>query len=281
MEITTRRAKSILTPQRSGFLTGQPYPFTHTLSAYTGCSFGLTTCGLYCYAQFMPNWLTLYKAKAWGQAVQVKENAAELLARRLERMRPKKRGKLRIFMSSTTDPYQSVEAKYKITRDCLEVFCRYDDLDLLLIQTRAPLAKRDFDLMAQIPYLWLSVTIETDDSVALQALRGGPSATKRLALVREAHQLNIKSQIAVSPCLPYTADFVSKLIASGAERVIVDNFVAGDGANGKRTARTEYATLRPAWKESEPSQQLFHALQIAGVDVSWSAAGFCGIPPRE
>ena len=281
MEITTRRAKSILTAQRSGFLTTPPYPFTHTLSAYTGCTFGLTTCGLYCYAQFMPNWLMSYKVDQWGQAVQVKENAAELLARRLERMRPEKRRKLRIFMSSTTDPYQSVEAKHQITRHCLEVFAQYDDLDLLVIQTRAPLAKRDFDLMTQIPYLWLSVTIETDDAAALKALRGGPSPAKRLALIHDAHQLKIKTQIAVSPCLPYTPDFVSAIIASRAQRVIVDNFVAGDGAKGKRTARTEYATLRPTWKEDDPSQQLFHALQSAAVDVSWSAAGFCGIPPRE
>ena len=56
MEITSKEAKSILTPQHSGLLTAGPYPFTHTLSGYVGCGFGQTTCGLYCYAQFLPNW---------------------------------------------------------------------------------------------------------------------------------------------------------------------------------------------------------------------------------
>ena len=52
MNVTTKAAKAILTKQNSGFLASAPYPFTHTLSAYTGCGFGQTTCGLYCYAQF-------------------------------------------------------------------------------------------------------------------------------------------------------------------------------------------------------------------------------------
>ena len=44
MLVTTGEAKSILTAQSGGFLASAPYPFTHTLSAYTGCGFGRTTC---------------------------------------------------------------------------------------------------------------------------------------------------------------------------------------------------------------------------------------------
>src|SRR6185437_1648682 len=56
MDVTLTQAHGILTPQRNGFLASGPYPFTHALSAYTGCAFGNTTCGMYCYAQFLPNW---------------------------------------------------------------------------------------------------------------------------------------------------------------------------------------------------------------------------------
>jgi hypothetical protein len=56
MVVTLGEAKSILTAQTTGFLASAPYPFTYTLYAYTGCGCGKTTCGLYCYAQFMPNW---------------------------------------------------------------------------------------------------------------------------------------------------------------------------------------------------------------------------------
>ena len=68
MEITLKEAKSILTPQHSGLLTAGPYPFTHTLSGYVGCGFGQTTCGLYCYAQFLPNWSFSGLTAPWGHA---------------------------------------------------------------------------------------------------------------------------------------------------------------------------------------------------------------------
>ena len=165
MEILLKEAKSILTPQRNGFLAARPYPFTHSLSGYVGCGFGQTTCGLYCYAQFLPNWHFRGFTAEWGHAVQVKTNAAQLLAKALSTMKPQVRQKLRIFMSSTTDPYQPVEREYQITRQCLEVFAGYDDLDLLVVQTRSPLAARDLSLLGKIPYACLSVTIETDDQI--------------------------------------------------------------------------------------------------------------------
>ena len=141
MHVSSREAQSILTPQRVGFLVSEPFPFTHTLSAYTGCGFGATTCGLYCYAQFMPNWQFAFADTVWGTAVQAKSNAPELLNAALQRMSSARRRRLRIFMSSTTDPYQPIEAQYQLTRRCLEVFAAYDDLDLLVIQTRSPLAR--------------------------------------------------------------------------------------------------------------------------------------------
>jgi len=54
-------------------------------------------------------------------------------------------------MSGATDPYQPIEREYRITQQCLEVFARILTLDLLLIQTRSPLAERDLPLILQIP----------------------------------------------------------------------------------------------------------------------------------
>jgi DNA repair photolyase len=174
-EIMTRDIKSILTEQKGGFLASPPYPFTHSLSPYTGCAFGKTACGSYCYAQFMPNWVNFKGNAEWGDAVSVKMNAAQVLEEALKKSQ--NRAAMRIFMASTTDPYQPLEKKYEITRQCLEVFAKYPDLDLLVIQTRSPLAARDFDLMKQIPYAWLSVTIETDDQAAINRLGGGPRSS--------------------------------------------------------------------------------------------------------
>jgi DNA repair photolyase len=280
MIVTLRQAKSILTAQTAGFLASAPYPFTHTLSAYTGCGFGRTTCGLYCYAQFMPNWTLHNEGQAWGDAVRVKANAPELLDQALRAMDAERRGRLRIFMSSTTDPYQPLEAAHQMTRQCLEVFARHPGLGLLVIQTRSPLARRDFDLIGRIPYAWLSVTVETDDQALLRSLRGGPQLARRLALVREAQLQGIQTQITVSPCMPYTEAFAATLAEAGAARVVVDTCVDGDGSGGQRTARSPYARAFAAWRETAPAEALFQKLVELGVDTGWSAAGFCGIPSR-
>ena len=126
--------KTILTPQKRCFLTAGERPYTHSLSWAIGCGFGSIYCGAYCYAQKLPNWLYAgAKVKAGARPLIIKENAPELLEAQLARARDR-RG-MRIFMSPVTDPYQPLERKLRLTRRCLDVFARYDDLDLLLIQT--------------------------------------------------------------------------------------------------------------------------------------------------
>lgn len=287
MEIRLKAVKSILTPQKGGLLIACAYPFTHTLSAYVGCGFGQTTCGLYCYAPFLPNWSFSGLSEPWGKAILVKENAPEALEQTLSRMKPAARQQLRIFMSSTTDPYQPIEQRYQLTRRCLEVFSRYPDLDLLLIQTRSPLAGRDLDLMLKIPYAWLSVTIETDDQSYLKSLRGGPPLEKRWQLIRTASEAGLHAQIAVSPCLRYTSieQFASRLLASGAQRLIVDSFTAGDGSGGRRTSASPFARIEPHWADTSHAQALYAYLRehapAYNIAVGWSSQGFCSIPPRQ
>ena len=286
MEILLKEAKSILTPQRNGFLAARPYPFTHSLSGYLGCGFGQTTCGLYCYAQFLPNWHFRGFSAEWGHAVQVKTNAAQLLAKALSTMKPQVRHKLRIFMSSTTDPYQPVEREYQITRQCLEVFADYDDLDLLVVQKRSPLAARDLSLLGKIPYACLSVTIETDDQIYLKRLKGGPPLEKRWELIRESRACGISTQITVSPCLRYSGieNFGQRLLRSGANRLIVDSVTDGDGSGGERTARSPFAQAEPDWEDTDHAHRLYRYLEeyAGGTDIAlgWSIAGFCGITPH-
>lgn len=280
--IHTRPVKPILTPQRGGFLASGALPFTHSLSPYTGCQFGATACGQYCYAQFMPNWAVHAAGAPWGSQVWIKENAAEVLQHTLAAMSPEKRRGLRIFMATTTDPYQPVEAKAQITRRCLEVFSRFDDLDLLLIQTRSPLVSRDFDLIASIPYAWLSVTLETDDQSVVSRLGGGPAVSARLKLIEAAAAADIPTQITISPCLPHSLCFAARLAATGARRIVVDTFVEGDGSGGRRTADSPFsASAGYDWREPSPARSLFEQLRALHPDVSWSAEGFSGIPPRQ
>jgi DNA repair photolyase len=174
-----------------------------------------------------------------------------------------------------------------VTQHCLEVFTRYPDLDLLVVQTRSPLAERDLSLLARIPYAWLSVTIETDDQAYLKSLKGGPGLERRWKLVQAASESGIPTQITVSPCLRYSdaAVFGQRLLQSGAQRIIVDTTVDGDGTHGKRTSHSPFALTEPAWSETTQAHQLYaylkeHADQ-QGIALGWSNAGFCGIAPRK
>ena len=80
MKIRYIQSKSILTPQKRGFLTAGERPYTHSLSPAIGCGFGNLYCGKFCYAQKLPNWLySRREGEAWGGALVITENAPELL----------------------------------------------------------------------------------------------------------------------------------------------------------------------------------------------------------
>src|SRR5262249_29171071 len=175
----------------------------------------------------------------------------------------------------------------QLTRQCLDVSAQYDDLDLLVIQTRSPLAARDLPLMQQLPYAWLSVTIETDDQSYLTRRKGGPSLARRWDLVAADRSCGILTQLTVSPCLPYTEvqAFGQRLLQSGAHRLVVDSVTAGDGTAGARTARSPFAQVEAGWRDTTHVSCLYEYLGeragAAGVSLGWSTSGFCGIPPHK
>ncbi|MDQ3856397.1 MAG: hypothetical protein M3281_08415, partial [Chloroflexota bacterium] len=75
--ITDLEARTILTPQRAGALGGR---YNYTLNPYLGCAFGCS----YCYAKGFTHDTIL--ERSWGQWVQVKRNAPELLSREAGRL---------------------------------------------------------------------------------------------------------------------------------------------------------------------------------------------------
>ncbi|TGU85055.1 radical SAM protein, partial [Mesorhizobium sp. M00.F.Ca.ET.186.01.1.1] len=131
-----KQPKSLLN-KGSGFLAD----YTHSLNPYTGCSFACS----YCYVRQMP--VSLFRGLDWGTWVDVKTEAATLLAKELNKAKAK--GKVTIFMSSSTDPYQPAEYREKVTRSLLEVMAD-NRPDFLLVQTRSPLVTRDIDLLVQL-----------------------------------------------------------------------------------------------------------------------------------
>ena len=79
----------------------------YSFNCYTGCQ---NACA-YCYARFMQRFHP--HAEPWGCFVDVKTNAAEVLARQLRRLPPGS-----VFTCSACDGWQPVEAHVRLTRRC-------------------------------------------------------------------------------------------------------------------------------------------------------------------
>jgi len=268
---TPVRCRSILTPA-SGFL----YAFTHTLNPYMGCVWGEHGCGVYCYVAESP--IGLYAGRPWGTWLRAKMNAAEALRSDLAALPHRER--IRVFMSSATDPYQPAESTLRITRAVLQVF-RDAPVGLLVIQTRSPFVEKDFDLLAGMPFAWLSMTVETDNDAVRRTLTPTcPSIDRRLDTMRRARASGISVQAAVSPTLPHAPDRFAGLLAEAADRVIVDTFF-GDGSAGKRTSRrplpARFAELGYGnWQDISGPERLLKLLrERLGPDrITWSREGF-------
>jgi len=259
------------------------YGFTHTLNPYMGCAFGDGGCGIYCYVAESP--IGLYADKPWGHWLRAKANAAEALSRDLDTLADLE--EVRVFMSSATDPYQPAESKLRITRSVLDVF-REQRAGLLVVQTRSPLVERDFDILADMPFAWLSMTVETDNDGVRRALTPTcPPIGHRLQAMQRARSMGIKVQAAVSPTLPHDTSRFADLLVESADRVIVDTFF-GDGSNGKRTSRRplprRFTELGYGdWRNIEAARLLFETLssRMGTERVGWSQEGFNRLAVEE
>lgn len=194
------QAKSILSKS-------QVYPYV--INPYTGCQHGCS----YCYARFMKRFTG--HAEPWGQFVDVKVNAPELLRREIRR-----KGRAKVWISGVCDPYQPLERKYKLTRQCLEILM--DNGWPIVIQTRSPLVLRDLDILkgAQDCEVGLSITT-ADDGVRQLFEAGAPSIGERVRALGELHAAGIRTYAMIAPMLP-GAEGLPESLAGKIDYVLLD-----------------------------------------------------------
>ena len=203
--------------------TGFMDAYDFTLNPYSGCSFGCT----YCYAAFFSR--DTEKRDTWGYWVNVKENAVELLQKRLKRNPDALDDKL-IYMSSVTDPYQPVERELKLTRQIIEVMAD-GHKPKVVVQTRSPDVVRDCDLFRQIEdnggRVQVNMTVTTDDEDIRRTFEPFcPANPVRLAAIKRVQSEGIDSCITMTPLLivnsPYA--FADDLVQTGVKKFIAQPF---------------------------------------------------------
>ncbi len=188
-------AKTILT--KSG-LPGADW----VINPYNGCSFGC----MYCYAAQIGRWK--HPDEVWGEYVDIKIHAPELLEKELRVLEKKNQSKNfgSIFFSSVTDPYMGLEAKYKLTRKCLEVLAHFGYEGEICIQTKSPLVTRDIDILSTFIDTKVGFTITTLDDKISRFLEGtAPRASARIKALEDLHKAGIKTYAFVGPLLPSSA----------------------------------------------------------------------------
>jgi DNA repair photolyase len=203
MKISEIAARTILT--RTG-IGGIDY----CLNPYTGCGHGC----LYCYATFMRKYSG--HEEPWGEFVDAKMNAPELLKRELRRRREGE-----VILSSVTDPYQPLEARFKLTRACLELLS-LSDLAVSIL-TKSALVTRDLDIFRRIGTLEVGLTVTTDR----EDVRGifephASSIAARLEALQTLKQAGIRTHAFIGPLLPMDPAKLAEALAPHIECAMID-----------------------------------------------------------
>jgi DNA repair photolyase len=156
----------------------------YTANFYRGCTHGC----VYCYAPSL-----IHDERTWGRYVDVKVNAAEVIGRELRRAK-----KRVVFLSSASDPYQPVEAKYGLTRRALLALLRNEFPAAIL--TRSPLVLRDLDILRKLP--WVRVGISISSIPERRYEPGVVPLDRRIHTLRKLSEAGIRTWVSLAPLVP-------------------------------------------------------------------------------
>jgi len=183
--------------------------FDYTINAYRGCQHGCT----YCYARFMKR--TTGHIEPWGEFVDVKINAPELLHKEINK---KPRGG--VWISGVCDAYQPLERKYELTRKCLEILMAHNWP--VTIQTKSPLVLRDIDLLRQGSEIEVGFTVTTaDDNMRRLFEPNTPPINERIKALDELHRAGIRTFAMIAPLLPGAGELPT-LLRGKVDYVLLD-----------------------------------------------------------
>jgi DNA repair photolyase len=151
----------------------------------------------------------------WGEFVDVKINAPELMARDIKR---KRMG--RVWVSGVCDPYQAAEKKYRITGSCLEILL--ENQWPVTIQTKSALVLRDIGILEKFKDIEVGFSIATADEKIRKLFEPGASPIKeRIHVLNVLHSKGIRTFAMIAPLLPGSDGLLEEL-AGKVDRLLID-----------------------------------------------------------
>ncbi|HJZ46276.1 MAG TPA: radical SAM protein, partial [Roseiflexaceae bacterium] len=166
---------------------------SYSMAVYDGCEFGCPYCD---------GWA--YRTRPFNETVRI---ATDLPANAAEELEMIDRGDL-IGITALTDPYQPVEAIYRLTRQLLRVLA--DRGQPCLILTKSHSVLEDLVLLERINAQSLAVvmfTLLTIDPFLSNKLEDkAPAPALRLEAIAELKRAGIPVGVAYMPVIPYITD---------------------------------------------------------------------------
>lgn len=207
--VTEERAKSIIARNQSPDI-----PFDRSINPYRGCEHGC----VYCYARPSHAFHDLSPGLDFETRLFAKPDAARLLRSELARPGYKVAP---IAMGTNTDPYQPIEARYRLTRQVLEVCLETGHP--VTITTKSARVLDDLELLAQLARRKLTavaVSVTSLDprlSGILEPRASSPA--KRLDALEKLAAAGIPAHVSVAPVIPaITDEFIERILEAAATR---------------------------------------------------------------
>ncbi len=191
--------------------TSPDVPFDRSVNAYRGCEHGC----IYCFARPTHAYLGLSPGLDFESKLTAKPDAPKLLRAELS-----KRGYIPsvLAMGTNTDPYQPIEADWRITRGCLEVL--RDFRHPVSITTKSDRVVADLDVLTDLAADRLvSVIMSVTSLVPAVARTLEPRAAapaKRLAAIRALTDAGVPVWASVAPVVPAITDHEIEAILEAA-----------------------------------------------------------------
>lgn len=173
-------------------------PQKYSFSPYVGCSHSC----LYCYASSYVRDFT---------KTRIKKDLISNLVKDLENFNYS----LYVSMSNSSDPYQPIEERAKLSRECLKIF--KERKVRVLILTKSDLILRDIDILSKMNSV-VSITITTlDEEIAKKLEPEAPSPQRRLEALRKLSEQNIPTVLRLDPIIIGINDSIEDLVVKARE----------------------------------------------------------------
>ena len=205
--VTLEHARTIIS-----FNQSPDIPFDRSINAYRGCEHGC----VYCYARPSHAYHDLSPGLDFETKLFAKPNAAQLLRQTLAKpgYTPKP-----IAMGTNTDPYQPIEADYRITRSILEVCL--EARHPVTITTKSARVIRDLDLLIELARLRLvavAISVTSLDPKLSGLLEPRASApAKRIAALGQLAAAGVPTHVSIAPIIPSITDqFLEEILGQAA-----------------------------------------------------------------